>query len=481
VHSPLLNQLRFPLLPAFPPHPSPRHLATMGLIASYRSRSITKDVLTRQRDYDLPTTHEQRLAWQLDQINTHWRTQQVTIPSYREGVASGRLPAQFTSMQHFVEVMAPTTKKMVQTQMAQLSDPTRPEDFSFTTGGSTGEPTKFPFWNSEAQHSIPDRWLCRAWYGVKPADRLFMIWGHSHLLGSGLKGKLKGKLRIWKDSLLGYYRFSAYQLDPAKLRLACDEMLRFRPSYLLCYSSALDYFCRANAHRAADLKSLQLKMAFGTGESFPFPDSPQIVNQVLSCPVAMEYGSVETGIMGFSRPAPITGQGSGLGHFDLFWRSYFIEANEQGPTGGRVIRITSLFPKKFPLIRYEIGDEVTLFDGDNPLGLTRVQRIVGKSLSFVTMPDGTKVHSVAFEHSVRTVPGVERFQLVSKRGEITLKLIAPGVDQATVTKGVHALMFKIHPSLAKAKIEFTDTLIQTVAGKTPMVVLEESHLNQDRT
>jgi flagellar hook protein FlgE len=98
----------------------------------------------------------------------------------------------------------------------------------------------------------------------------------------------------------------------------------------------------------------------------------------------MEYGSVETGIMGFSRPIA-----AGMGHFDLFWRSYLVEANETGPTGGRVIRITSLFPKKFPLMRYEIGDEVTMFDGDDPRSLHRVQRIVGKSLSFVTMPDGT--------------------------------------------------------------------------------------------
>ena len=301
-----------------------------------------------------------------------------------------------------------------------------------------------------------------------------MIWGHSHLLGTGVKGKLKGKMRVWKDSALGYYRFSAYQLDPAKLRHAADEMLRFKPKYMLCYSSALDYFCRVNADRADELKKLNLKMAFGTGESFPFPDSPQWVNKTLGCRVAMEYGSVETGIMGFSRPAA-----QGLGHFDLFWRSYFIEANEVGPTGGRVIRLTSLFPKKFPLLRYEIGDEVTLFDGDVELGITRVQRIVGKSLSFVTMPDGTKVHSVAFEHSVRTVPGVERFQLVSKGGVITLKVVAPGGNQEAITKGIHTLMYKIHPSLAEAKIEFTDKLIQTVAGKTPMVVMEESHLASD--
>lgn len=447
----------------------------MGLIAKIRSRKIVRDCIAREQEYAPVLNDEQRIAWQLEQINRNWAVQQTTIPAYIEAVRSGKLPRSFASLSEFTQRMQPTTKKMVQTQMAELSDPTKPQDFSFTTGGSTGQPTSFPFWNSEAQHSIPDRWMCRRWYGVQPSDRLFMIWGHSHLLGTGLKGKFKAKQRIWKDAMLGYYRFSAYQLDPAKLRHACDEMLRFKPQYLLCYSSALDYFCRVNADRADELRKLNLKMAFGTGESFPYPDTAEWVNKTLSCPCAMEYGSIETGIMGFSRPVP-----KGMGHFDLFWRSYLFEANEVGPTGGRVVRITSLFPKKFPLMRYEIGDEVTLVDGDDPRSLHRVQRVAGKSLSFVSMPDGTKVHSVAFEHSVRTVPGVERFQLISKGGVITLKLIAPGGNQEAITKGIHALMYKIHPSLAEAKIEFTDTLIQTVAGKTPMVVLEESHLSSDR-
>jgi phenylacetate-CoA ligase len=446
----------------------------MGLIANIRSRSILKDCLEREAGYAPASTVESRLAWQLERINANWAVQQRNIPAYQAGVESGKYPSRFGSIEEFFARMEPTTKKMVQTRMEELSDPTKPQDFSFTTGGSTGQPTKFPFWNSEAQHSIPDRWMCRRWYGVQPSDKLFMIWGHSHLLGTGLTGKIKAQQRILKDSLLGYYRFSAYQLDPAKLRHACDEMLRFKPAYMLGYSSALDYFCRVNADRADELRSLNLKMAFGTGESFPYPDSPQVINKALSCPCAMEYGSVETGIMGFSRPAS-----KGLGHFDLFWRSYLFEAGETGPTGGRVIRVTSLFPKKFPLIRYEIGDEVTLFEGDDPRSLSRVQRVTGKSLSFVTMPDGTKVHSVAFEHSVRTVPGVERFQLISKGGVITLKVVAPGGDQVAITRGIHELMQKIHPSLSRAHIEFTDQLIQTVAGKTPMVVLEESHLNSD--
>lgn len=448
----------------------------MGLIANYRSSRILTQTEQREAGYKSPHTDAQRHAWQLAQINQNWVHQQQHIPAYADAVRSGALPSQFRTLAEFCEKMPATTKKMVQTQMTRLSDPTRPADFSYTTGGSTGEPTTFPFWKDEHFHSIPDRWMCRRWYGVQPSDRLFMIWGHSHLLGSGFKGKMKGRLRVLKDSLLGYYRFSAYQLDPERLRQACDEILKFKPDYMICYSAALDYFCRVNADRAAELKALKLKMAVGTGESFPFDDSPAWVNKTLGCRCAMEYGSVETSIMGFSMPVQ-----HGLGPFDLFWRSYMFEAGESGSTGGRVVRITSLFPKKFPLMRYEIGDEVTLFEGDSPIGLTRVQRIVGKTLSFVTLADGTKVHSVAFEHSIRTVPGVERFQVVSRDGVITLKVVAPGANQAAATSAITTLMHKIHPSLASAKIEFTDKLIQTVAGKTPMVIMDRSHLGEGQT
>jgi len=448
----------------------------MSLIAHIRGRSIERQSRERAGAYGVDWSGEQRLAWQLGRINELWTEQQQRIPAYIDSVASGGLPRAFGSVQEFVERFPATTKKMVQTDMDRLSDPSRPADFTFTTGGSTGEPTKIPFWNSEHFHSIPDRWMCRAWYGVRPSDRLFMIWGHSHLLGTGLKGWLNGRWRGLKDSMLGYRRFSAYQLDPAKLRAACDEMLAYRPRYVIGYSAALGYFCRVNADRAAELHALKLRMAVGTGESFPFEDSVQVINRTLGCPVAMEYGSVETSIMGFSRPATV-----GMGWFDLFWRSFFFEAGEPGPSGGRVIRVTSLFPKKFPLLRYEIGDEVTLVGNDSPLGLARVQQIVGKTLSFVTLADGTKVHSVAFEHSVRTVPGVERFQLISKAGDISLRVVAPTADKAKATAAIQTMMHRIHPSLATARIEFTDQLIQTVAGKTPMVIMDESHLGKGMT
>ncbi|HSI61478.1 MAG TPA: hypothetical protein VLE43_00130 [Candidatus Saccharimonadia bacterium] len=441
----------------------------VNLIARIRDRSMRSQVLERAASYAPATDREERMAWQLAQLNRIWQDIATRIPRYKQLVLSGQCPQVFSSLNEYSQGVAPVTKAMVQSELPELTDPIRPHDMQLTTGGSTGEPVTIPAWREERDQSTPDRWLGRHWYGIHPGDRLFMLWGHSHLLGTGLQGWMRGRMRKLKDAALGYHRFSAYQLDDMRLRTAADEMLRFRPGYVVAYSSALDYFARVNQDRADDFARLKLRGAIGTTENFPSDDSADVITRTLHCPVGMEYGSVETGVMGHTAPDPACENG-GMGELRLFWRSYLFEAGEVGPSGGRVLRITSLTPRKLPLIRYETGDEVLPAEGEDPLSLVNLKRVLGKSLAFVTMDDGTAIHSVAFEHAVRACPGVQRFQLVSSDSGVDLKIVAPYADHDTITRQIRETMSRIHPSLMRAKIEFTDTLWQTKAGKTPLVI-----------
>lgn len=441
----------------------------MSLVSLLRNRDLAARCTRREREYEGHWTPDARMAWQLARINECWPHQRATIPAFREAVGGARLPDRFESIDHFLAAMRPTTKRMVQTRMDELTDPSRPADVHLPSGGSTSEPILFPSWREESSRSTPDRWLCRRWYGVRPADKLFLIWGHHHLLGRGIKARLNALARACKDHLLGYHRFSAYHLDDARLREAGDVLLRFRPAYIVGYSAAIDALCRANADRADEFHALRLKMAMATSESFPDPDSPRLVNRTLGCPCAMEYGSIETGILGATRPVA-----DGLGHFDLLWRSYLVDAGETGPAGGTLIRVTSLSHRKLPLMRFEIGDEVDLFDGDDPRSLARVKAIVGKSHNFLTLPDGTRAHSIVFEHAARAVPGIRRFQVVSRAQVVTLKVVAPDTPHDQVDVALRALMRRIHPSLEAARIEHTDRLVQTIAGKTPTLVLDDA-------
>lgn len=440
----------------------------MTLIAHVRAMRYRGAIEAREASYAMSS--QERNAWQLQQLNESWERTSAVVPYWRALVEAGSLPRQFQSLSEFAAQVPSTTKLMVQTQIDQLVDPNVPTDRVLVTGGSTGEPTSVPAGKAEVADSTVDRWMGRRWWGIDPSERLFMIWGHSHLLGRGLKGFVNGRLRVMKDHLLGYHRFSAYQLDPAKLRRAADELLQWKPKYVIAYSSALDYFARVNADRASEFAALKMKGVFASAESFPFADSAEVIGRTFGCPTGMEYGSIETGVMAYSKPSS-----PGLGHFELFWRNYIFELGETGPAGGRMLRITSLRPRKWPLVRFEIGDEVFGFEGDTPESVSRLKAIIGKSLAFLRMDDGTVVHSVTFEHSVRNCKGVVRFQLVDGEKGRVLKLIAPGVDEDAVRAQIHAVMEQIHPSMKSVQIEFTDRLIQTRAGKTPLVVFEQGY------
>src|SRR4029453_6081329 len=124
------------------------------------------------------------------------------------------------------------------------------------------------------------------------------LWGHSHLLGTGLSGRLRRSKVVVSDRLLGYLRFSAYDLRPEKLRKAGAALVAHRPDFVIGYSVALDLFGRANTDRGPDLRSLGLRAVIGTAESFPSPDSRSRLEDLFGCPVTMEYGSVETGPCG---------------------------------------------------------------------------------------------------------------------------------------------------------------------------------------
>ena len=143
-------------------------------------------------------------AWQLARINALWSQAVRRIPHYIDIKDAAGLPVEFGSLDAFVRTVPPLEKADLQVAGAQCSFQTKPPDRYRATGGSTGAPVQIPAWNVEFRETRADPWIGRHWYGVHPRDRLFLFWGHSHLLGSGWRGQLNGLLRFAKDTVLGY-------------------------------------------------------------------------------------------------------------------------------------------------------------------------------------------------------------------------------------------------------------------------------------
>lgn len=432
----------------------------MTLAGRLRARRLRDEIGTRAAGYAGPGSEPERLAWQLQQLNQTWQRSLERVPFYRELQRQENLPSRFESLAHFAESVPPVDKRTLQERGAELVDPARPPDFVRMTGGSTAEPVQIPAWSSELGATAPDQWLGRSWYGIRPDSKLFMLWGHSHLLGTGLRGWLNGRRRAVSDRLLGYQRFSAYDLRPEAMRRAAEALLRFRPDYVIGYSVALDAFARVVSDRRPALRALGLKAVVATAESFPSEQSPALLEDCFGCPVAMEYGAVETGLVAHTHPE---------GGFRVFWRSYLVELAGAATTGP--LRLTALYPRCVPLFRYDIGDEAEIDAADlGSVGLTRLRRVLGRCNDFVRLDDGTQVHSEAFSHAVRPSACVRAYQVVSEGGRLRLAFTAASELPESEETAIRGRLGRIHDALAGIPLERVEQLEQTIAGKTPMIL-----------
>jgi phenylacetate-CoA ligase len=418
-------------------------------------------IRARARAYADPATDGEREATQLRLLNQEWRRVVLDVPYYASLRADRGLSDRFESFEEFVTSVPATTRALVQKDGLSRTSVSRHPDLMRMTGGSTAEPIQIPGWKSEGANTWADTWWGRSWYGVTPASRLFLLWGHSHLLGVGARGWLRARKRELSDWLLGYHRFSAYDLRPEKLRRAARILIRFRPDYMIGYSVALDLFARANLDLRTELRAVGLKTVVATAESFPSPESSALLGELFDCPVAMEYGATETGLVAHTNPSGI---------YRVFWRSYFVEAELDG--AARRVRVTSLYPRCFPLVRYEIGDEVAVSEPAprTALGLTTFERVIGRCNDYVVLSDGATIHSEVFSHALRPCSEIHGFQVVQSEKHLRIRFTSIGELPEEREREILARLAKAHPDLALATLERVATLEQTIAGKTRMVV-----------
>jgi phenylacetate-coenzyme A ligase PaaK-like adenylate-forming protein len=434
----------------------------MTLVARLRGRIYARRIRELAAGYSNVALAD-RESIQLELLNREWGRISASIPYFQRLRSTRGLPGGFRAIEEFCARVPIAPREEIQDHGAAMRSPERPPDLTRMTGGSTAKPVRIPAWKSELEHQRWDTWCARGWYGIQPSDRLFLVWGHSHLLGSGARGWINARRLELSDLLLGYRRFSAYDLRPEAMVRAADSLLLFRPRYVLGYSVALDLFAQANADRADELRQSGVRLVVGTAESFPSAESVARLQDLFGCEVAMEYGAVETGLMAHTHPS---------GGYRVFWRSYLLET-AAGAGSNRVL-VTSLYPRSLPLLRYEIGDEIEIGDAvdSGNAGLHAFQRVIGRCNDYLVLSDGTTVHSEVFSHVARACPAIRGFQVVEQPGRLVFRYTSAAALSGGEEAEMRERFSKIHGELRCIGLEKVDVLDQTVAGKTHMVIRE---------
>ena len=258
------------------------------------------------RDYDLAkqtwqrfqeTDNDELPSQQLEKIREMWSDAVVDVPYYGKLVEQGRAPAEISGWEDFFMIPV-LTREVLQDRREEFVRRSGPPDLWRMTGGSTGNPIKFGVWNSEDEVIRMLKLVLWARVGYVPADRLFLIWGHSHLLGTGWRRHWNHFLRKAKDELLGYKRVNAYSLSRERCEQYAGELLRYRPAGLIGYSAVLDYFVRSLPDWHGRFRDLGLKFVMPCAEPSPKEDSFELLESVFGCPVIQEFGGVDFGHVG---------------------------------------------------------------------------------------------------------------------------------------------------------------------------------------
>ena len=434
----------------------------MRIIGKLRASRLRLQTGTTQGLYTNTHLPTEIRVWQLRQFNSIWKRISSESSYFQALKARGQAPRVFDSWKEFCQCVPIMTRETLRQNINEMRLGTGSADYHRITGGSTSEPIQLPAWRSEDRITGLDTWRGRSWYGVDPSDRLFLLWGHSHLLGRGVRGWLDGKWRALKDYGLGYCRRSAYDLGAESLRETAGSLLRFEPEYIVGYSVALHRLAHANQHLRDEFRKLPLKVIIATGESFPTHDSASLISNVFGCPVAMEYGAVETGTIAHQRPD---------GRFQVFWANYFLEGVESTLWPGRYeLLVTALYPRVTPLIRYRIGDLIA----PNPSAIDfdqTLDTIVGRCNDGISVGEGTFVHSEAFSHVLRNMKDIQAFQVMQNSAdEIVISYVAEHEISHTTQEYLQRRFEAVDRRLQIQRFERVARLEETVAGKTKRIV-----------
>lgn len=235
-----------------------------------------------------------------------------------------------------------------------------------TTSGTTGNPLQFIVSRSTVRSWYA---LCearfRSWNGISRHDRWAMI-------GAQLVtpvSQTKPPFWVWNAGLNQLY-MSAYHLTPDNLPGYLEAIREARVQYLWGHSSALDALARAVRQRP-ELRP-RLRVILSSSEPLTQRQRSNI-EEAFQCPVRSTYGMSEMVIA-----ASECSEGRKLHLWpDAGYSEVLVNDTPVPPGVAGDLVATCLVNWDMPLIRYRVGDRVTLEREERPCACGRCLPVLG--------------------------------------------------------------------------------------------------------
>jgi len=400
--------------------------------------------------------------YQLDAFNAVWRIARERYRFYREWQRRHGLVDQLADLAELSR-FPPLRKQDIEENFATIAEDARPCRF-VATGGSTGPSTLFPRGPEDDAFLHTNMYLGRSWAGITAGDNIVLIWGHDHLYGTGIKGRLNRAKRTVMDTLIDTKRLSVYRLDHDSVSSYWDSIRARAGAVVVGYVSAVRKLLDFIEATGIDGRGARIRAVIFCSETV-FPRDIDRVRSLLGAVALNEYGAGETGVMAYSYPDSNA--------LTFFWDAFHCQL-----TAERELLITTLQPYHFPLINWGTGDRVIpVSDARTPP--FRCERITGRTRTSLglTLRDGRalEVHSELLEDCLDLVPEVRSY-FIHQRGdsiEIAVRTLESRGLEETRRRFLDVVARQCG-ALDEEKLIFTPLTEEpyTVAGKRRYVVRE---------
>jgi len=372
---------------------------------------------TLERTQWLP--REELKAYQLERLRAVLRQASARVPFYRDLFKQRGVKAEdIHSAEDLARLLPLLSKEAVRKAGDRLlaEDAARYSPRPYSTSGSTGAPVTFYLDKGANILEFVYYWRHWSWAGYRLGDR-FAELGSQYFLN---RPHLRNAACSWQPHLRRLMLNSS-RISVESAREVGNAIRKYRPRFLKGMASPV-YFLALSLKEAGS-NDLSLRAVFSTGEVIT-PAYRAMAEQVFHCKVLDSYGHME-------RTAGISQCLEGGYHVVDDYGLLEVIDRKPGLGGdsssGQVVG-TGLYNMAMPLIRYEVGDTIELFDEGRSCACGRtlplVKAIHGRQEDVVVTPDGRYITSIfILPEFVRGV----RFAQFVQETEKTLSIrVVPG-------------------------------------------------------
>lgn len=435
-------------------------------LRSWRYGPETERLVEEALDRERWSPHQWK-GWQEERLAYVLHRGATQVPYYREHWAARRRrgdKASWEYLENWPILEKDSVRENPRAFVADDCDVRRM--FREQTSGTTGKPMIL-WWGLKTVRGwyalVEARW--RKWNGVSQHDCWLMLGGQLIIPVS----QSKPPFWLWNRGLNQVY-LSTYHLSPRFAKYYLDAIDRYRPAYMIGYSSAMTTL----AQMVLESGRQDLRLAVAVANAEPLYDyQRRAITEAFKCPVRETYGMGEIVVGASECTAERLHLWPEVGWVEVMDDGHVLQDGSSGE-----LVCTGLFNADMPLIRYKVGDRAKLLGESSNCScgrlLPEISRIEGRNNDVLIAPDGRRVYWV---NPVFYGLPVREAQIIQEAlNRLRVRLVpAPGFTLETE----RSIIARLHARMGRMEVivESTDRISRGPNGKFRAVIckLAEEH------